>query len=58
MEALLELNPRYAGADTVEADIEFDDPDSLHDISACPVSCVCSGSSEHCLVTGWSRFME
>ncbi|QIS09698.1 hypothetical protein [Nocardia arthritidis] len=48
MTTLLELAPRCAGSDTVEADIEFPDTLQLHEVNACLTSCYCGTDSAYC----------
>lgn len=52
MTALLELEPRDAGAEVVEPETAFPTVcDDLHDLAYCPVSSVCFGSTAHCVAT-------
>jgi hypothetical protein len=51
--ALLTLEPRDAGAETVEPDVEFGDAGPAGDVAMCLISTVCGGdlSSDTCIAT-------
>lgn len=53
MTALLNLEPRVAGAEVVEPAVVFaENEDRLHDSARCPISLICQRDSELCGATG------